>query len=227
MVDVELELLQLVSVSGTVFDLENGLPLPNTPIVLLDFFGDFETVSDNSGNFTVSEIPIGQYEIIAGAWGYNYSKFLVDVQSGSEIEIELERGFQDDFLFDYGWNSFAPSTVSAGNWELGKPNRTTLNNGTLSSPNADLPDDEGDNCYVTGIGAPGESAGANDVDGGNVILTSPSFDLTGYNVPHLKFNYWFVNAEGQTTPNDKFQACLLYTSPSPRDATLSRMPSSA
>ena len=28
-------------------------------------------------------------------------------------------------------------------------------------------------------------------------------------------------------PPDKFKSCLLYTSPSPRDATLSRMPSSA
>ena len=28
-------------------------------------------------------------------------------------------------------------------------------------------------------------------------------------------------------PVDLFEACLLYTSPSPRDATLSRMPSSA
>ena len=28
-------------------------------------------------------------------------------------------------------------------------------------------------------------------------------------------------------PNNNFLACLLYTSPSPRDATLSRMPSSA
>ena len=28
-------------------------------------------------------------------------------------------------------------------------------------------------------------------------------------------------------PGDKFHICLLYTSPSPRDATLSRMPSSA
>ena len=28
-------------------------------------------------------------------------------------------------------------------------------------------------------------------------------------------------------PDERFQACLLYTSPSPRDATLSRMPSSA
>ena len=28
-------------------------------------------------------------------------------------------------------------------------------------------------------------------------------------------------------PSDRYYGCLLYTSPSPRDATLSRMPSSA
>ena len=32
---------------------------------------------------------------------------------------------------------------------------------------------------------------------------------------------------GQYVRNDKLPTCLLYTSPSPRDATLSRMPSSA
>ena len=35
---------------------------------------------------------------------------------------------------------------------------------------------------------------------------------------------WF--AQGTTEP-DKFYFCLLYTSPSPRDGLLSRMPSSA
>ena len=36
-----------------------------------------------------------------------------------------------------------------------------------------------------------------------------------------------VFADGGTIASTAFQACLLYTSPSPRDATLSRMPSSA
>ena len=35
-------------------------------------------------------------------------------------------------------------------------------------------------------------------------------------------HYWFVHGRGV-----EVVACLLYTSPSPRDATLSRMPSSA
>ena len=41
----------------------------------------------------------------------------------------------------------------------------------------------------------------------------------------------YLNEKGQnavySTKNNKVYVCLLYTSPSPRDATLSRMPSSA
>ena len=35
------------------------------------------------------------------------------------------------------------------------------------------------------------------------------------------------DSEGPSPFRDMFEPCLLYTSPSPRDATLSRMPSSA
>ena len=52
---------------------------------------------------------------------------------------------------------------------------------------------------------------------------------------HLSYRT-FVNGESRTVDSDfgtvgtrgfRFNTCLLYTSPSPRDATLSRMPSSA
>ena len=36
-----------------------------------------------------------------------------------------------------------------------------------------------------------------------------------------------TNQQQQLTIKQRWQTCLLYTSPSPRDATLSRMPSSA
>ena len=44
------------------------------------------------------------------------------------------------------------------------------------------------------------------------------------------FRMYGVNGntmEGLFDPNQQLGGCLLYTSPSPRDATLSRMPSSA
>ena len=37
----------------------------------------------------------------------------------------------------------------------------------------------------------------------------------------------FLSQHPMRCINDRFYTCLLYTSPSPRDATLSRMPSSA
>ena len=67
----------------------------------------------------------------------------------------------------------------------------------------------------------------NGIIGKKIGMTS-IFDDKGKNVPCTII---------ETSPNvvthmkseatDGYEACLLYTSPSPRDATLSRMPSSA
>ena len=38
---------------------------------------------------------------------------------------------------------------------------------------------------------------------------------------------WPVRVQGETCPDEVVDACLLYTSPSPRDRQKSRMPSSA
>ena len=44
----------------------------------------------------------------------------------------------------------------------------------------------------------------------------------------VKFLKEYFKIEKEFSPEDKhYDLCLLYTSPSPRDATLSRMPSSA
>ena len=50
---------------------------------------------------------------------------------------------------------------------------------------------------------------------GGIWIFSDNFDLLG----KIKSGFWSSNCN--------FDSCLLYTSPSPRDATLSRMPSSA
>ena len=46
---------------------------------------------------------------------------------------------------------------------------------------------------------------------------------------HINEDGWFAEVNGEMAPTDlqRLQACLLYTSPSPRDLSTSRMPSSA
>ena len=60
------------------------------------------------------------------------------------------------------------------------------------------------------------------------------FDLDGVIVDTAKFHFlaWkkiasIFNYDLTSNDNEQLKGCLLYTSPSPRDATLSRMPSSA
>ena len=72
-------------------------------------------------------------------------------------------------------------------------------------------------------GEPGEGKTFDNINELNFSLENGSITL------HSKINYRFSSDSGErsvveTTPG---RVCLLYTSPSPRDATLSRMPSSA
>ena len=59
-------------------------------------------------------------------------------------------------------------------------------------------------------------------DGGSVVTT---FD--GDNVEQAKIVRREIEGSGFRGKNKKYETCLLYTSPSPRDRTRSRMPSSA
>ena len=59
-------------------------------------------------------------------------------------------------------------------------------------------------------------------EGSMVIPGGVSFDIS---YPAVKLDPFFLNIP--VKEYTKVLACLLYTSPSPRDATLSRMPSSA
>ena len=55
----------------------------------------------------------------------------------------------------------------------------------------------------------------------NAVVTTGTFD--GVHVGHLKI----INRLCEIAKENNGETCLLYTSPSPRDRTRSRMPSSA
>ena len=59
------------------------------------------------------------------------------------------------------------------------------------------------------------------------IYTNSDFEVSALDIQEsiVEVIYEFYGSINQTVPD--LQACLLYTSPSPRDRTRSRMPSSA
>lgn len=197
--NVQLEPYPTFSVTGATIKKADGSPAPGA-LVFLDGDEDFTFYSDANGNFTLSNVFEGTYTLYAGGWGYLLEvidNFVVNDQTGM-VTIELSQGYQDDFAIDLGWET--SGTAPRGRWERGEPNGTIFGN-SQSNPELDVQTDYGDQCYVTG-NLEGGSVGDDDVDNGNVVLTSPVMDLTGYSNPALSYYTWFYNASGNNPPND-------------------------
>ncbi|MCR9290690.1 choice-of-anchor B family protein [Saprospiraceae bacterium] len=200
--DVELDPLPNIDLKGKVVRSSDGNPIPNARVFVnsLSDSGDFSAVSDANGDFSVPGVVLGDYEVVAGAWGYKsvqMANMVIDLTT-TDFIIELDAGYRDEFLLDLGWDT--QSSASTGDWELGEPIGTGGGGGGPFNPDNDIPDDLGDWCYVTGNG--GGNAGNDDIDNGVVTLTSPSMNLTTYNEPILNYRSWFRNAGGQGGPPD-------------------------
>ena len=94
------------------------------------------------------------------------------------------------------------------------------------NPTAALVLANGEVFYGDGIGHVGAAVGEvcfnTAMTGYQEILTDPS-----YAAQIICFTFPHVGNTGTTVEDEEASSCLLYTSPSPRDRTRSRMPSSA
>ena len=112
-------------------------------------------------------------------------------------ELEISKGVVS---VDVGSTSkFSPVTVGPASFNDAGTAGVAFTN-SVTSPNLDVDPVDSD---VTGL------------DAGDIVRFAVVIENTG----------GFEATD--ITLNDTFPSCLLYTSPSPRDATLSRMPSSA
>ena len=171
--------------------------------------GAFVTIENNgftttlqtnaSGNITVPNLYEGYYAVYIGKWGYKKvclsNQYLVT--AGNPYTYQMDKGYEDDFRFDLGWS--ISGNPGSGDWERDLPNGTSYN-GDASNPGVDSPNDCSEKAFVTGND--GGQAGNDDIDGGETVLTSPTFDLSSYNDPYISFDRWFFNAGGTGTPND-------------------------
>jgi len=203
--DVELGSLPRIMLTGNVTRSADNTPIEGAIVSITNSEFVYDLVTDASGNFAVEGFA-GDYQIIAGAWGYRHQDLSGMLDGTNPISAQLDFGYQDDFAIDFGWEATSDGIATSGFWELDEPIGTFFGGGTTSNPEEDLPNDLGDKCYITGNG--GGNAGTDDVDGGVVTLTSPPMDLTLYDNPLIRLNYYFFTGGGNSESNDSLTMIL-------------------
>ena len=164
----------------------------------------------------------------------NGSEFVVN-SCGNNTVTFINSSFDQDFIDTYNW------TFPLGN---GDTVNLTSENAVVTFP--DLGTYQGQ--LILNIGSPCDDTALINVNiypeiqadfssafdtcvAGPVSFTNASFSGSG-NITGYEWNFGDGDFDDAVNPNHLYDApgdipCLLYTSPSPRDATLSRMPSSA
>lgn len=195
-VDVTLQPLTVYNVTATIINATNQTPIANTLVNLSGPNSAYTLQTNAAGQVSFSCDPGGNFAV--GTWGYLTSGF--NVAADGNFTVSLTPGYYDDFQLDLGWTNSI--TASSGAWVRDVPVETNLN-GANANPGADSPNDDNNLCYMTGNG--GGGAGDDDVDNGDVTLTSPVMKLAAYEDAIVSFDYWFVNGGGSGNPNDKLE----------------------
>lgn len=197
--DVELDRRPEVEALIKVVNASNGNAIPLGQLKFDNPERSFEIRTDSSGIFE-DKVFDESYDVVVGAWGFQH-KLITDIslKDGEELVIELDPGYQDDFVLDQGW--IVNGDARTGQWVRDVPIPTQRGNGTKVNVDVDIEGDIGDECYMTGNG--GGGVGNDDVDDGLTRLSSPLFNVSGYTNPVLQYRIWFyTESNNQNGPHN-------------------------
>jgi choice-of-anchor B domain-containing protein len=182
---------------GTVLDTKGqAIPLAN---VFINGNNLSVTVqADSIGFFQFFGTRDGSYTVVAGQWGYEYIASTVIVPQTEELVLQLSKGYQDDFLFDYGWTRQLEGI--SGSFERAVPLRVLDEEGNLRLPGNDVTYDYGNQCYVTG------NDDDRPVQRGASHLYSPWMNLSNYTYPVLEYNRFLY--KNSTNPDDYLEIAV-------------------
>ncbi len=121
--------------------------------------------------------------------GNVYSVLAID-----EFELMVKEDFENG---DGGWTMFNAGPVTGGAWIHAQP-VGTITSGQVAAP-FEQATPGGSWAWLTGVGVPGGSAGATDLDGGPTVLVSAPFDLDGTD-GIVSYARWFFGST-QSNPS--------------------------
>ena len=194
--NVELESLGAITLNTAVKI--NNNPLPNGKFLFKNATATYSGETDAAGYLKIDAFAEGDYEVIVGAWGYDYYyNPKLTIKNGDALSFKLEKKYRDDFVFDYNW--VVSGTAPRGIWVRDVPVGTIYQNSQINTGN-DVVNDLGDKCFITGNG--GGNPQDDDVDDGETIITSSAMDLTTYTDPTVNYSTWFFDGGPFQNPND-------------------------
>ena len=192
------------SKTGKITDI-SGDGIPNCNVLITSSFFTDTLLTNQNGEFSMDTLYQSDYIFYYGKWGYRTKCENISIVNDSlQVLLALENAYYDDFTFDFGWEVTGNS--SSGIWEIGNPN-PTIENGELYNPSDDINTDCYVNAMVTG-NAIGGGAVADDVDDGYTLISSPTFDLSTYSNPTIRYFEWFINGSGWSQANDSLNVYL-------------------
>ena len=192
------------SKTGKITDI-SGDGIPNCNVLITSSFFTDTLLTNQNGEFSMDTLYQSDYIFYYGKWGYRTKCENISIVNDSlQVLLALENAYYDDFTFDFGWEVTGNS--SSGIWEIGNPN-PTIENGELYNPSDDINTDCYVNAMVTG-NAIGGGAVADDVDDGYTLISSPTFDLSTYSNPIIRYFEWFINGSGWSQANDSLNVYL-------------------
>jgi choice-of-anchor B domain-containing protein len=199
--DVQLTALPSYDITGTIDDgISSGVS--NVMVQVSSPDTTYNVTTDGNGEYLIEDVIDGTYDIVVGQWGLVTQCSTITVAGASvNLDFTLAIGHYDDFSLDFGWT--VSGNAPKGIWVREDPIGTNFGgggSGTLSNPEDDATGECGEIAFITGNG--GGSAGFDDVDDGQTILTSPVFDGTIYNNPSIEFETWWLNAGGSSAGDD-------------------------
>ena len=204
--DVVLEKIPQFNLTVTVLDAITLNPIENANVKLQHTYIAHEGLTDVNGEIVLGMYYQDNYQIYAGKWSYDTDCFVDSMITSStgDITLYIKSGVYDDFTFDYGWTS--AGNAARGFWEREKPVGVTGGNGEIQNPYNDVPWDCGSFAFLTGNGT--QASNTEEVNGGEVVLISPVFDLSSYTDPYVNYASWFYNRHGYQPLNDTLKIYL-------------------
>ncbi|MES2837202.1 MAG: choice-of-anchor B family protein [Bacteroidota bacterium] len=186
-----------IAFAGNIED-NDGNKVAGVPVIISSANNDYSFTSNSNGDFSKCGFVGDNYSVQATKWGYDMlclTSYTINSTAPTH-NFTLAKKYKDDFTFNLGWTTSA--TASAGFWTRAIPNGT-FDGGTPSNPGNDVGNDCSNMAFVTG-NTNSTSIGEDDVDNGNVTLTSPIFDVSQYGEAEVYYSRWFYNCCGNGGP---------------------------